>query len=145
MNSPFMGLAWVLWIARSLPSTDFSPAREQISAGDFRHGKSPYWGEGRLPPWVLPWPCLVRASIVQHKHPALTATGADWQAEYHGGLPGLLWEQKVSGALGELSECNQKTHELWRNKVKFGKVFICPRNAVRAIRSLQPPTGSSAA
>lgn len=51
---------------------------------------------------------------------------------------------RVSGALGELLECNQKTNELWWNKVKFGKVCICPRNAVWAIRSLQPPTGSSA-
>lgn len=69
---------------------------------------------------------------------------ADWQAGYHSRQPGLLQEHRVPGALGELLECNQKTNELWRNKVKFGKVCICPRNAVWAIGSLQPPTGSSA-
>lgn len=139
-----MGLAWLLWVAHGLPSTDFSPAREQISGGDCRHGESPCWGEGRLPPELLPWPRLVRAGIVQHKHPALTEARAEGRAGYHGGLPGLLQEQRVSAALGELSECNQKTNKLWGNKGKLGKVCICPRNAVPAIRSVQPPTGSSA-
>lgn len=108
-----MALAWVLWVAHRLPQTDFSPAKEQISAGDFRHGKSPCEGEGRLPPQVLPWPYLVRAVFVQHKHPALTATQAEGQARHHDELPGLLQEQRVCGALGELLECNQKTNELW--------------------------------
>lgn len=44
-----MGLAWVLRVAHRLPSTDFSPAKEQLSAGDFKHGKSPLGGRQDAP------------------------------------------------------------------------------------------------
>lgn len=49
MNSPFVALAWVMWVAHRLPTTDFSPAKEQISAGDFRHDKSPVRGKAGCP------------------------------------------------------------------------------------------------